>query len=59
MTPDEDFGVEKTPGLDYDEEVMNRIADDVIKKLKNSMINFRRKKGKFLLVNFIKENLKG
>jgi len=32
MTPDEDFGVEKTPGLDYDEEVMNKIADDVIKK---------------------------
>jgi len=34
ITPDDDYGVEKTPGIDYDEEVMNKIADDVIKKVK-------------------------
>jgi len=34
IAPDDDYGVEKTPGLDYDEAVMNRIADDVIEKVK-------------------------
>ena len=34
ITPDDDYGVEKTPGIDYDEEGMNRIADDVIEKVK-------------------------
>ncbi len=34
IAPDEDYGVEKTPGLNFDEKVMNNIADDVIKKVK-------------------------
>jgi len=34
ITPDDDYGVEKTPGLEYDKEVMNKIADDVIEKVK-------------------------
>jgi len=34
IAPDEDYGVEKTPGLDYDQEVMNKIAGDLIEKVK-------------------------
>ncbi len=34
ISPDDDYGVEKTPGIEYDKEVMNRIADDVIEKVK-------------------------
>ncbi len=34
IAPDEDYGIEKIPGLDYDEETMNKIADDVIEKVK-------------------------
>lgn len=34
ISPDEDYGVEKTPGLDYDEDTMNKIAEDVIEKVK-------------------------
>ncbi len=30
VAPDETFGVEKTPGLDYDEKVMNELAERVI-----------------------------
>ena len=34
IAPDENYGVEKTPGLDYNEDTMNKIADDVIEKVK-------------------------
>ena len=34
IAPDEDYGVEKQPGLDFDREVMERIAEDVIQKVK-------------------------
>ena len=34
ITPDDDYGVEKTPGMDYDRKVMEKIADDVIEKVK-------------------------
>ena len=30
VAPDETFGVEKTPGLDYDEKVMRDLADKII-----------------------------
>ncbi len=44
IAPDEDYGVEKTPGLDYDEEVMNKIAEDVIEKVKELYEKLRREK---------------
>lgn len=34
IAPDEDYGVEKTPGLDFDQKVMEEIAADVIEKVK-------------------------
>ena len=44
IAPDEDYGVEKTTGLDYDKEVMERIAEDVIKKVKKLAEDIRSKK---------------
>jgi len=44
IAPDEDYGVEKTPGLDYDQEVMNKIADDVIEKVKKLYNELLKKK---------------
>lgn len=44
ITPDDDYGVEKTPGIEYDKEVMNRIADDVIEKVKALAQELREKK---------------
>ncbi|MCD6375543.1 MAG: putative zinc-binding protein [Caldisericaceae bacterium] len=35
IAPDEDYGVEKTPGLDFDQKVMEEIAADVIEKVKH------------------------
>ena len=46
IAPDEEYGVEKKPGLDYDEEVMNRIADDVIEKVKKLYNKLLKEKGK-------------
>jgi len=34
IAPDVDYGIEKTPGLDYDREVMEKITNDVIEKVK-------------------------
>ena len=44
IAPDEDYGVEKTPGLDYDKETMEKIAADVIEKVKQLAEEIRRKK---------------
>lgn len=44
IAPDDDYGVEKTPGIEYDEETMNRIADDVIEKVKALAQELRKKK---------------
>ncbi len=44
IAPDEDYGVEKTPGLDYDREIMEKIAADVIKKVKKLAEDIRRQK---------------
>ena len=46
IAPDEDYGVEKTPGLDYDEDTMNKIADDVIEKVKKLYNELLKKKQK-------------
>ncbi len=32
---DEDFGIEKTPGLSYEEEVFRKVLDKIIEDLKN------------------------
>ncbi len=34
IAPDEDYGVEKIPGLDYDQETVELLARDVIEKVK-------------------------
>ena len=44
IATDEDYGVEKTPGLDFDAETMNRIADDVIEKIKKLAEDIKREK---------------
>ncbi len=36
VAPDETFGVEKTPGLDYDEKVMEELAEKVIEMVKEA-----------------------
>ena len=36
VAPDETFCVEKTPGLDYDEKVMEELADKVIEMVKEA-----------------------
>ncbi len=51
IAPDEDYGVEKTPGLDFDEETMNRIADDVIEKIKKLAEEIKLEKSKKLTEN--------
>ena len=44
IAPDEDYGVEKKPGLDFDQETMNRIADDVIRKIEKLAEEIRQRK---------------
>lgn len=44
IAPDDDYGVEKTPGIEYDEDVMNRIAEEVIEKVKALAQQVREKK---------------
>jgi len=44
IAPDDDYGVEKTPGIEYDEKTMNHIAEDVIEKVKAFAQELREKK---------------
>lgn len=34
ISPDTDYGIEKTPGLSYDEKELDKISKDLIKKVK-------------------------
>jgi len=44
FAPDLDYGVEKTPGLDFDRKVMEGIAADIIEKVKALADEIRRRK---------------
>lgn len=44
IAPDEDYGVEKIPGLEFDKEVMEKIAEDVIEKVKKLAEDIRNQK---------------
>ena len=44
IAPDEDYGIEKTPGLDYDKEAVEKIAVDVIEKVKKLYKDILRQK---------------
>ncbi len=44
IAPDEDYGIEKIPGLEFDKEVMEKIAEDVIEKVKKLAEDIRSQK---------------
>ena len=46
VAPDETFGVEKTPGLDYDEKVMLELADKIIVLINSLYEKLREEKAK-------------
>ena len=50
VAPDETFGVEKTPGLDYDEKVMNELANKIIGMVEKATERLQKAGGKMVAV---------